>query len=62
MRSLQAISDHARKTARSLPVENPVIAIDLNAEKRRNTALGLRGWKIFERWRTGSGASSISFC
>jgi integrase len=41
MRSLRAIYNHARKTARSLPAENPVIAIDWNAEKRRNTALGL---------------------
>jgi integrase len=40
MRSLRAIYNHARKTARSLPAENPVIAIDWNAEKRRNTALG----------------------
>ena len=41
MRSLRAIYNHARKTARSLPAENPVIAVDWNAEKRRNTALGL---------------------
>jgi hypothetical protein len=39
MRSLRAIYNHARKTARSLPAENPVIAVDWNAEKRRNTAL-----------------------
>src|SRR5712691_8121882 len=41
MRSLRAIYNHARKTARSLPVENPVTAVDWNAEKRRNTAMGL---------------------
>lgn len=38
---LRAIYNHARKTARSLPAENPVIAVDWNAEKRRDTALGL---------------------
>ncbi|HEY2530243.1 MAG TPA: hypothetical protein VGJ20_20295 [Xanthobacteraceae bacterium] len=37
MRSLRAIYNHARKTARSLPAENPVIAIDWNSEKPRNT-------------------------
>ena len=41
MRSLRAVYNHARKTARSLPAENPVIAVDWNVEKRRNTALGL---------------------
>jgi integrase len=41
MRSLRAIYNHARKTARSLPAENPVTAVDWNSEKRRNTALGL---------------------
>jgi integrase len=41
MRSLRAIYNHARKTARSLPAENPVIAVDWNVEKRRNTALSL---------------------
>jgi integrase len=41
MRSLRALYNHARKTARSLPAENPVIAVDWNAEKRRNTGLGL---------------------
>jgi integrase len=41
MRSLRAIYNHARKTARSLPAENPVIAVDWNVEKRRSTALGL---------------------
>jgi len=41
MRSLRAIYNHARKTARSLSAENPVIAVDWNTEKRRNTALSL---------------------
>jgi hypothetical protein len=41
MRSLRAIYNHARKTARSLPAENPVTAVDWNQEKRRDTALGL---------------------
>jgi integrase len=41
MRSLRAIYNHARKTAPSLPAENPVIAVDWNTEKRRNTALSL---------------------
>jgi integrase len=41
MRSLRAIYNHARTTARLLPAENPVIAVDWNAEKRRNTSLGL---------------------
>jgi integrase len=41
MRSLRAIYNHARKTARSLPAENPVTAVDWNREKRRDTALGL---------------------
>ncbi len=41
MRSLRAIYNHARKTARSLPAENPVTGVDWNPEKRRNTALSL---------------------
>jgi integrase len=41
MRSLRAIYNHARKTARHLPAENPVAAVDWNQEKRRDTALGL---------------------
>jgi len=47
MRSLRAIYNHARKTARTLPAENPVSAIDWNREKRRDTALGVSevgGW------------------
>ncbi|AZO45658.1 DUF4102 domain-containing protein [Mesorhizobium sp. M7D.F.Ca.US.005.01.1.1] len=47
MRTLRAVYNHARKAARSLPADNPVLAIDWNAEHRRNTALGLsdlEGW------------------
>ncbi|MGX9943175.1 integrase arm-type DNA-binding domain-containing protein [Bradyrhizobium denitrificans] len=40
MRTLRAIYNHARKTNRSLPVDNPVSAIDWNQEQRRNTAMG----------------------
>src|SRR5260370_36522150 len=40
MRSLRAIYNHARKTARSLPAENPVSAVGLDRGKRRDTALG----------------------
>ena len=41
MRSLRAIYNHARKTARSLPPENPVLAVDWNVERRRDTAMGV---------------------
>jgi integrase len=41
MRSLRAIYNHARKTARQLPPENPVAAVDWNQEKRRDTGLSL---------------------
>jgi integrase len=41
MRSLRAIYNHARRTARSLPAENPVLAVDWNQERRRDTAMGL---------------------
>lgn len=40
MRSFRAIYNHARKTCRRLPAENPSFAIDWNPEVRRNTALG----------------------
>jgi hypothetical protein len=52
MRTFRAVYNHARKTARSLPAENPVYAVDWNPEKRRNSALGprsLRQW--FEQVR-----------
>ena len=47
MRSLRAIYNHARKSARGLPAENPVLAVDWNPEKRRDTGMGvadLAGW------------------
>jgi integrase len=47
MRSLRAIYNHARKSCRSLPPDNPVGALDWNAERRRDTALGL---KDLEAW------------
>lgn len=42
MRTFRAVYNHARKTFRALPAENPVYAVDWNTEKRRDTALGLR--------------------
>ncbi|TJV18027.1 integrase family protein [Mesorhizobium sp.] len=45
MRTLRAVYNHARKAARTLPADNPVSAIDWNAEHRRNTALGLSDLK-----------------
>ena len=47
MRTLRAVYNHARRSARALPADNPVLAVDWNAEHRRDTALGLRdlsGW------------------
>lgn len=47
MRSLRAVYNHARKTCRKLPAENPVFAVDWNPEVRRDTGLGVRdlpGW------------------
>lgn len=47
MRTLRAIYNHARKTHRYLPADNPVDAIDWNEETRRNTGMGpkeLPGW------------------
>jgi integrase len=41
MRSLRAIYNHARKAAHDLPPNNPVLAVDWNAEKRRDTAMGV---------------------
>ncbi len=41
MRSFRAIYNHARKTARTLPVENPVLAVDWNPERRRDTGMGV---------------------
>jgi integrase len=47
MRTLRAIYNHARKTNRSLPRDNPADAVDWNREERRNTGMGagdLKGW------------------
>lgn len=41
MRTLRAIYNHARKSARAMPAENPVFAVDWNPEGRRDSALGL---------------------
>jgi len=41
MRTLRAVYNHARKTNRALPADNPVTAIDWNGETRRNTAMGV---------------------
>ncbi|TPI78480.1 integrase family protein [Mesorhizobium sp. B2-8-9] len=49
MRTLRAVYNHARKAARTLPADNPVSAIDWNAEHRRNSALGLSD---IEEWFT----------
>jgi integrase len=42
MRSFRAIYNHARKTCRQLPAENPTFAVDWNPERRRDTALGVK--------------------
>jgi integrase len=47
MQTLRAIYNHARKTNRSLPRDNPADAVDWNQEERRNTGMGasdLKGW------------------
>jgi integrase len=47
MRTFRAIYNHARKSNKSLPADNPVNAIDWNGEKRRDTGMGtgdLKGW------------------
>jgi hypothetical protein len=49
MRTLRATYNHARKTHRKLPTDNPVNAIDWNGEKRRDTAMGavdLKDWFV----------------
>lgn len=40
MRTLRAVYNHARRSARELPPDNPTMAVDWNQEKRRDTALG----------------------
>ena len=47
MRTLRAIYNHARRSVRGLPPENPVMAVDWNEEKRRDVAMGavdISGW------------------
>jgi integrase len=47
MRTLRAIYNHARKTNKGLPPDNPADAVDWNEEKRRDTGMGvsdLKGW------------------
>lgn len=40
MRSLRVIYNHARRSSLSLPAGNPVLAVDWNTEKRRDSGLG----------------------
>src|SRR5262249_19613156 len=40
MRTLRAVYNHARKTNRSLPRDNPAEAVDWNDEQRRDTGMG----------------------
>lgn len=47
MRTLRAVYNHARKTNRELPADNPVGSIDWNGEKRRNTGMGLADLKAW---------------
>jgi integrase len=47
MRTLRAIYNHARKTNKKLPSDNPADAVDWNEEKRRDTGMGasdLKEW------------------
>ncbi|MGF7008640.1 integrase arm-type DNA-binding domain-containing protein [Aminobacter sp. BE322] len=49
MRTFRALYNHARKTNRELPADNPVDSVDWNHEKRRETGMGLadlRAWFI----------------
>jgi integrase len=41
MRTLRAIYNHARRTCRELPADNPTMGVDWNLERRRDTAMGL---------------------
>ncbi|ODT82506.1 MAG: integrase [Pelagibacterium sp. SCN 64-44] len=45
MRTFRAIYNHARKTNRELPADNPVDSVDWNHEKRRDTGMGLADLK-----------------
>lgn len=47
MRTFRAIYNHARRTNRDLPADNPVDSVDWNHEKRRDSGMGLAdltGW------------------
>ncbi|WP_312571911.1 integrase family protein [Brevundimonas sp.] len=41
MRSFRSVYNHARKTCKKLPPENPVSAVDWNPEHRKDTAMGV---------------------
>lgn len=41
MRTFRAVYNHARKTCRVLPPENPAAAVDWNPEQQRDTAMGV---------------------
>ena len=59
MRSLRAIYNHARKTARSLPAENPVTAVDWNSLRNGETTFG----RPTARWpRLSASPISTSTC
>jgi len=47
MRTFRAIYNHARKTNRELPADNPVDSVDWNHEKRRDTGMGLADLKTW---------------
>jgi len=47
MRTLRAIYNHARKTNKSLPADNPANAIDWNREMRRDTGMGIDDLKMW---------------
>lgn len=52
MRTLRAIYNHARKTCRALPADNPTLGVDWNVERRRDTAMGASD---LPRWFTEAG-------
>lgn len=41
MRTLRAIYNHARRTSRELPPDNPTSGVDWNLETRRDTTMGI---------------------
>ncbi|HZZ70216.1 MAG TPA: hypothetical protein VFE18_18740 [Phenylobacterium sp.] len=40
MRTLRAVYNHARRSVRTLPADNPTMVVDWNEEKRRDSAMG----------------------